>query len=100
MIPSLVRQFEGIGNMAEKKRPTLARASVQISFRTSDGYSSKVGYAARDKSVTGEEVFLGAFEEMARLAHLYGLGARAERVFYDKAHDVAADLSRLTQQDS
>lgn len=71
--------------------PKLERASVDIRYRADDGYSSVCGF----KSGKGygdpkpESSLLGALEELARIAALFGHEAEARKAVDDALARVA-----------
>ena len=77
--------------------PKLKRTSVQIKYTSTDGFSAEFGGksgAGTRHRVTGEEVppkhaLIAGFEELARLAALFGFEAEARQAADDAFKRVA-----------
>lgn len=73
--------------------PKLTRASVTIYFRGSNGYACTTRFAVRDPQQPAKIPLLDAFEEIGRLAALFGFAAEAQQRFDDAQRRVDEDLA-------
>lgn len=60
--------------------PTLTKARVDISYSSSDGYQMQAIFSGSDSALlTSDETILGAIDELARIASLFGLEAEVNQ---------------------
>lgn len=79
------------------ERPKLKSVTVQISYRSDTGFSSKAVFSKGQMEVPPNTVLLEAFEELSRMCTMFGLDGVAEQTFADTRERVKKDLEFLAQ---